>query len=628
MDVPETDVGALEGARARLYKPGEKLSEVRTPLSVSGDRVLPHTWNEPGPGGALGGNRPKKPLHMAGGFLVVASIFFLLSLGVAGYFFYFGGNTVSSNKVKLDLQGPSALASGDTLPLTLTITNRNPVAMRDAVIEITFPEGTRKADNMLEGYPRYIENLGEIPSGGVVTRSINAVLFGGAGQTITLPVSLSYGTVGSNSVFAKKANYDLSISTTPLEVTVETIAEAVSGKPITLTLSVRSNATVPLDNVVLVGAFPFGFQVATSSAPIQNGTFSLGTFAPGASRTITLVGVLTGQNSEERVFRFSVGTAKSATDRTLGVTYMTQNATVNINAPFISTVVSVNGSASTNVIAADDAQSVTVAYTNTLPTNVNNVIVSVAISGNAVDYGSVDASRGFYRSSDRTVVFSSDTDPALASLKPGASGVGSFQFSTLPASAMGVSPSVAFTVSVSGTRVGQSNVPENVTASITKTLKILSATTLSSVSYHSSGPIPNTGPIPPKPEETTTYTIVWGVQNQGNAVADGVVRATLPSYVTYTNKTSGPGAFIYDPASRTVTWNVGDIAQGATPQGAFQVALTPSTSQSGDEPVLVNEATFTGHDRFAGASVQATANDVNTETKSDPGYTSQKGSVQ
>lgn len=627
MDAPETDVGALESARSKLYKPGERLPEARTPLSVAGDRVLPHTWQEPSQE-VPGAPRPKKPLHVAGGFFIVASIFFVLSLGVAGYFMYFGGNTVSSAKVNLDMQGPSALASGDTLPLTITLTNRNPVAMRDAVIEVTFPEGTRSASNTFEAYPRYIENLGEIPSGGVVTRSVNAVLFGGAGQVLTIPVALSYGTTGSNATFTKKLNYDLSISTTPLEVTVATLSEAVSGKPLTLTLTVRSNATVPLENVVLVGALPFGFQVATSSLPFQNSTFSLGTFAPGASRTITLTGVLSGQNSEERVFRFSVGTAKSATDRTLGVTYMSQNATVNINAPFISTVLSVNGSASTNVVAPDDQQNVTVSYTNTLPTNVNNVVVSVTISGNAVDYDTIKANRGFYRSSDRTIIFSGDTDPSLASLAPGASGLGSFRFDTLPADALGASPSINFTVSVSGTRVGQSSVPEQVTASLTKSLKILSATTLTTTALHASGPIVNTGPVPPKPDQVTTYTIKWDVRNQGNAIADGVVRATLPDYVEYTNKTSGPGVFSYEPASRTVTWSVGNIAQGTTAQGAFQVALTPSTSQSGKNPVLVNPSEFSGYDRFAGVGVQARSGIVNIATESDPGYTDSKGVVQ
>lgn len=626
---PDDDTGALEKARHRLYETGPVDREQRAPLSVSGAPVLQHEWKEETPLPEHMPEHKKRHVRFASLFFGFALLFFLGSLGIAGYFFYYGGNTVSAENISLDVQGPAQIAGGDTVPLVIKITNKNPVAVQNATIEITFPESTRNASNTLEAYPRYVENLGELASGATVTRTVSAAIFGGAGQTLTVPVSFSYNTGGSNATFVKKSSYPLQISSTPLEIKIDTLTETVSGKPITLTLTVRSNAKVPLDNVVLAGTLPYGFTVTDSSVPMSNTSFLLGTLAPGSVKTISLTGTLAGQNSEQRIFRFSIGTAKSANDQTLALTYMTQEAAVSIAAPFISTTLSVNGDSTASAAVSPGArQNITVSYANTLPTSVSNVTVSVAISGAAVDYKSVSTTRGFYRSVDRTVVFSQDKDPSLANLAPGASGLGTFSFSTLSAGAAAGSPSITFTTSVSGTRTGQSNVPEAVQATVTKTIKVLTMVALTSSALHSSGPLTNTGPIPPKVDLATTYSIVWNVKNPGSTVADGIVSATLPSYVTYTGKTSGSGTFSYDSGARLVTWNVGDLAQGTSAQGVFQVSLIPSISQKNNAPQLTATPTFTGYDRFAGVQVKATGVPPTTDTKGDPGYIPANGTVQ
>lgn len=625
--VPEDDTGSLERARERLYDPRAISRSQHAHLAAPEERVLPHAWEE-----RIQKKAPhtgERHVHLAGTFFVAATVFFFVALGIAGFFFYFGANAVSVDKITIDIQGPTTIAGGDTVPLSLTITNKNPSAIQNAVIEIDFPNGTRDAKNVLRAYSHYAENLGTIASGEVVTRSVEAVLFGGAGQSIVLPVSFSYDTPGSNAVFQKKSSYTLTISTTPLAVTIDTLTETVSNKPLTLTLTVRSNATIPLHNVVLAGSFPFGFSVQSSSVPLNNSSFLLGTLAPGASKTITLVGTLVGQNKEQRVFRFTLGTADTSNNQSLAVTYMTQEATVIIAAPFIDTTLSLNGNTGTDVaITPGSYQNVTISYTNTLATSIKNATVSIAVSGSAVDYSSIRSTSGFYNSSNHTVVFSRDTDPSLATLAPGASGVGAFTFATLPAGGSASSPTVSFTLSVSGTRVGQTNVPEEVSSTVTKTIKVATIVALSASSLHSSGPLTTSGPIPPRVDQATTYTILWSAQNKGSAVAGGTVSAILPSYVSYTASTAGSGSFLYDSRSRTVTWNIGDLAQGASAQGAFQVSLTPSISQKGSAPSLTGAVSFSGYDRFAGVSIAAAADPATTETTGDPGYVSAYSVVQ
>ena len=618
---PEDTTGSLEKARARLYKQGVAPQATRAPLSAPVERALPHAWDTSKP--VFG----KRHVRLAGVFFGGAFVFFLVSLCIAGYFLYYGGNAVSTDKVTVDIQGPSAIAGGDTVPLSLTITNKNAVAVENVTIEVDFPSSTRSADDVQAAYPRYVENLGTLSSGASVTRSVKVVLFGGTGETLTLPVSVSYSTTASNAVFVKKVSYALLVSSTPLSVSVEAPTEVIAGKPFTFTLTARSNATIPLTNVVLAGSFPFGFSSTASSVPLNGSSFLLGTLAPNASKTITLTGTLIGQDNEERVFHFTIGTAKSAQDSTLAVTYITQDAPIKISAPFIRTTLSLNGDTSdTVVVAPGSRQSVTVSYTNTLPVSITNATIVVALSGSAIDYGSIQTSRGFYRSSDRSIVFGPDTDSSLTTLAPNASGVGVFTFSTLSSAALGPSPTLSFTISSSGTQAGQATVTEGMSSSVVKTVKVATAVTLTSASLHTSGSLSNTGPIPPSANQATTYTIVWNVQNTGSAIAGGAVSSVLPGYVSYTGvATSGVS---YDKVSRTVTWSPGDIVQGGRAQGSFQISLTPSTSQKGTTPILAGKASFSGYDRFAGVKVSATADAVTTETVGDLGYVGTSAIVQ
>jgi len=622
----EDDTSFLERARQKLYARTASIPEEHADLSPAGNRSLPHAWQEdPLP---MVRHRGRRKVRIATLFLSVSVIFFLGAAAVAGYFIYFGGDTVSINRIDIKMQGPTTIAGGDTLPLSLAIVNRNPAELQNVSLEVDFPPGTRSASDVSQPYTNYVKQIGTLASGGTAMESVKAVLFGSVGQNLTIPVIITFGIAGSSATFVKKTSYVVSVASTPLSVSVDTLAETTSGAPLTLTLTVRANANVPLDNVVLAGALPFGFSVTNSSVPMTGTSFLFGTMAPGASKTITLTGVLTGQDQAQSTFHFTVGTASSPGDSTIAIPYMTQDALVTIAAPFISTVLAVNGDNSGSATLAPNAtQSVTVSYTNTLSTTVSNPVVTIALSGTAVDYNSVQTTNGFYDSSAHTITFSNATDPSLGSLAPGATAVGSFSFNTVPASASVLSPVVTFTTSVSGTRVGQSNVPEQVTASAAETLKVTTAVASSQSVLYTTGPFANTGPVPPVVGQPTTYTIRLSAQDAGAPIAGGTMTLSLPVYVTYLNKTSGSGSLSYDNASRTVTWDAGDIPQGTTAVAYFQVSVLPSTTQKGTAPALTSGGTFSGYDRFAGVQVSASA-EPPTTAMNDGMPANQGGAVQ
>ncbi len=73
------------------------------------------------------------------------------------------------------------------------------------------------------------------------------------------------------------------------------------------------------------------------------------------------------------------------------------------------------------------------------------------------------------------------------------------------------------------------------------------------------------------PGDQLTYTIDY--ENYGSGPADGVVIIdTLPEHVSFVSATGGG---VYDPVTRTVTWNVGTVAVGQQGQVTATVQIAP-----------------------------------------------------
>ena len=141
-----------------------------------------------------------------------------------------------------------------------------------------------------------------------------------------------------------------------------------------------------------------------------------------------------------------------------------------------------------------------------------------------------------------------------------------------------------------------------------------------------SGPFSNTGSIPPKANEPTTYTVTWTVTNSANPLSSGVATAQLPTYVEWVGTASPSSELIsYDNTSRTITWNFGQVPAGAGVTGparvvAFQVRLKPSTSQVGTSPDLVLPVSVSAKDTFTGDTLTTTKLAVSTLLENDPGF--------
>lgn len=558
-------------------------------------------------------------------FLLGSIIFFVLALGVALFIFFGGLNMISSSNVDIKILGPSSVSSGESLDLTVTVMNQNRTDLQSATLYIDYPEGAKSA----EGQPLLHDkiDLATIKKGASANYALQALLFGQKESVKTITFKLEYKISGSNAVFSKEKTYDVSIGSSPLLLNVSYPHEVNSGQQVTLSMDITSNASVPVQNTLVKVEYPYGFTYLDSNIkPVSgNSTWSIGDLKNGDKKTLTIKGTIVGQDLEERSFRLYVGTPNAASSQDIDTTLASTLATMSIRKSFFNLDVKPTGG---GVAKSGDRVSVNVNWQNTLPSRVTNNRIEVSFSGNAFDRGQVNGSNGaFYRSSDATVLWDKNSNPDLTEFAPGDTGQVSFAVGSLPVPLVGSqsrpikNPHIDIHVSMTGTKGGTDQT--EISSTDDTTIKIASQIALTARSYRSVGPFSNTGPIPPRADTESTYTVTWTLTNSSNDLTGASVSATLPTGVVWKEQTSPASERIsYNPDTRQVVWNLGNVSAGVgyaylPREASFKVGVTPSVTQVGLTLDLVSQSAIQATDSYTLTPLTTTASPVNIRF-SDP----------
>jgi hypothetical protein len=593
------DDEALERLEARVEgKAGSEMTK-RHPLRAQAEST-PHVWKDP-----MARSQKKSWFWSRFSVLEVlfaASIIFFVGAGtVASLLIFSGNNTVSTRNVDVSVIGPTSVRAGDEVSLQIVITNRNAVPMSLTDMLIEFPQGTRSPRDVSVDLPRIRESIGTIDPGASINRTVKAVMFGTAGVPVEVEVTAEYRVPSSNAVFQSSSTYQATISQSPASIAVETLKEVVSGQPTDVTVTITSNATENLTGMLLVGAYPPGFQFESSNPkPVAGSTvWDLGDINPKGTRTVTIRGTFTGEDGDDRVLHFTTGTKKKTDPTSIAAPLASSDASLVVAKPFVSVDLALNGRV-TEVVTVDRGTlvEVEVRWANNLPVRIQDVEIAVQLAGGILDRGSVRAGQGFYRSADNTVLFNKETDARFSSVEPGQEGVSKFEFrSRDKGSGTFQSPQIELRATVKGNRSSEGGVISAVTSSDRATLQIATDLALSQTLGRLSGPLPL------KVDTETQYTVTWQLQNTANAIADTAVTAVLPPYVAWKGSGTSPDV-TYNENGRTVTWTVGDMTAGASKSASFQLAVTPSLTQVNNVPVILGDIRVTAFDRFIRASVE------------------------
>ncbi len=569
---------------------------------------------------------PKKVFKF---FLTFSVAFFFVAVAYASYLYLGGNNLVSNRNIAISINGPVSIKGGDKLSLEIAVENNNSTALEVADIIVEYPDGARNPDDLSVEMPRFREGLGDVAPGEVVKKTVSIVLFGEERAVKKIKVVVEYRVSESNAIFYKEFEYEVIISSAPISILVEAEKEATSGQETVLKVRINSNSNDVIKGVILKAEYPSGFSLKSSDPNpfVGNNLWNLGDIKSGSSRVFTIKGILSGENLDSRVFGFIIGTASSKDNKVIATPFATIKEEVSIKKSFVGVSLEINGSNEENIsVKSGKPIMVDIKYINNLLVPVSDVEISLKVDGAALDKTSVSAEKGFYRSVDNTVIWNKSTYKTLSSIPPGESGNVSLTLSPLSMS-KGIAsirnPEIKFSVSVKGKRVEGERLPQEVVDSIVRSIKIQSDVTLASRLLYYSGPFKNKGPMPPRAEKETTYNVILSLTNGSNDLSDGLVTIPLPPYVRFIKSEAGE-TLNFEEGSGLVTWNIGSIKartgfDSSPKEAVFQIAFTPSVSQIGDSPILLNDISFSGYDRFTLSGVSLLRKGLDTSLTSDSG---------
>ena len=575
-------------------------------------------------------------------FFIFSLVFFVLTLLYASYVFFAGGNTVSNDNIDISIIGNNFVAGGEELSFVVGITNKNSSALDLVDLVMEYPRSSSGGDvGSSAGVERFRHSLGTIPAGAVRNENQKVVLFGEQGSVRPIKISIEYRVEGSNAIFVKEKFYEVTLSSTPLDLSIDAPLVISPNQDITLNIKATLNATKPATKILLKLDYPVGFQFGSSVPPpsLGNNIWSLGDLPPGAERNISVTGkMLDVSDGEEKTFHISSGSQSTGDKSMIDVVFNSLSHTVAIKKPFIEAKLFVNGlyqrEYTTNTRTPVQGE---IRWINNLDTKVNDLKILAKISGNAVNRQTINAQQGFFDSGTDTITWDKNSKNEFDEVNPGDSG--SVNFSVSPLSLFSTTggilpdPSIRIDVSISGKQLVSGYATTDLNNSESGIVRIISDVGFAGKALYYSSVFANTGPLPPKVEKETTYTIVWSLSNSANNISKAIVRSTIPSWMKFVGPISPADEdLVYNPSTKEILWNIGRIPKGtgiSLPgrSVSFQVAFTPSLSQVRTLPVIINEAVLTGHDDFANVDVRVSKTSLRTQLDNDPLFPPNGGMV-
>lgn len=560
---------------------------------------------------------------------IFALAFFVGALIVAGVFLYFGKNTVSDNNITVGMSGPLTVGGGQSATFQVAIANQNNVSAEGVTLVVNYPQGTQSADGSGKQLTTERRPLNSIAPHETINVPVSAIFFGEQNEERQIRVSIEYRLSGANATFSKDADpLSFKIGSSPVTITVDTVKSISSGQQADIKLTISSNSPTPLTDLLVKATYPAGFNETKAEPNPTSGQDSwlFSTLKPNTEATITIHGTVTGNKNDIPHFSFAVGVPSEQDRYSLASTLASASADISIEQPFLGVIARVNGDTGDTIVADSRGSiGVSIDLTNTLDMSIYDAVIKANVTGSAVSEGSIRADTGFYDSKSQTVSWDISSMQDLKELAPGSkTGLG---FSITPDKRLGSTPEIVIKITVEGKRVSHDNVPQQLSDIVSKTIKIESSPKFGAVAVYSEGPFTNTGPVPPVAEKVTQYTFLLTADGGFNDLTNGEMTAVLPQYISWLDLVSEGADVTYNPSSRTMKWNIGNVTKNAHKEAWVQVSFLPSTSQVGTTPTVLKNIVFKATDRFTGTVLDTSLEPLTTELNKDPDPTKHGGIV-
>jgi hypothetical protein len=511
---------------------------------------------------------------------------------------------VTNKKIELEVLGNSFVSGGEKANFDIIILNKNSVNLELASLLIKYDKGVGAkipASDRVQ--------IGTILPGETKRLPYVLPVIGQEGDIRDVTFDLEYRIPGSNALFVKTITNQITLRSSVLGIGIDASSVSSPNQPFTLKVSLSPNGSEALKNIALKVEYPTGFTFrnATPGTFSGNNIWYLGDITSATPQTISITGDISGFNDEERVFRFYAGEFDK-TNNDISPVYISKIHSVILNKPLLSA--KINEDSVVIPIKAGQNVPVNIIWQNNTEQSIRDIEITASLNGTAYDKTTIGTKDGGEFYEDRgEIIWDNLTNDELSLVNSGESGSVSFTFvPKSPTLITSPNKDVSVTVSIKGTPVDSVSEVKEVTSIDSRTYKLGTTASLEQSVTYSNGPFKNLGTLQPKIGSPSSYTLQWTLSNTDSLVSGTTVRAILNKNFEWLGETLPTDEkVIYNPSSREIIWNVGDLSKNPSPiirrQVSLKVGFTARQAQFGEVPTITDNTTLSGTDTVNGSQI-------------------------
>jgi len=537
-------------------------------------------------------------------------------LGILGFWFY-QKNPFSKEILKLEIIGPDEAGFFEEIEYTVKYKNNGDVRLEEARLIFEFPENSLLEEGLSLRQEIEPEELGDIYPGEEKTLRFKGRLFGKEGDLKEAKVWMTYRPKDLSAFYDSETTFTTVIKSVAFTFDFDLSSKIEKGRDFKFSLNYFSNLDYPIAELGIKIEYPDGFEFLRSSPEsLENNEWELPLLNKAEGGRIEIEGRLSGDIKDKRFFKAILGLWKDGEF----IPLKEIDRAVEIVKPQLSIFQRVNGSDNYTAQPGDSLH-YEVFFRNISDDPFSDLFLVVALDSDVFDLNSIRANSGKFTKGDNSIIWDWRDVSDLRYLDRGQEG------------------KVDFWIDLKDGDTEDSTLKNSVLVSHVKEefeIKISSKLDISQEVYFDDEVFGNSGPIPPKAGEITTYTVVWQVKNYYNDVKNVTVRAILPSWVDLTGDIFPRDEalkFTFDKVSREIVWRVGDMeagkgVSGPAPMIAFKVVSTPTPSQIGKTASIIGEARIKGEDQWTDKITEGSASAVDTTLPDDSTVSSWQGIIE
>ncbi|MFY9457860.1 MAG: hypothetical protein WAP23_02940 [Candidatus Spechtbacterales bacterium] len=570
-------------------------------------------------------------------FVKKISLWHIILALAAGSFIFYGylflnRSSFSASSVSFSIEGPETFKAQEKVEFEIKIKNKSKFNLHNTLVYVALPEFLSPEGGNGGGQQRI--DFEDIKANGYTSKKIS-VFSNETEREGDIKVRAEYTPGNLSGIYESSANIKIFIASLPLTVIFDIPQKAVNGQQIRG--SFHFVAEGELESLPLAARMimPEGFTLKDAEPkPKDTSTWEFLKVEQKETYEVEFEGVISGQESETKKFVLLFGNLNEETG--FSEQYRISRE-VRISSAPLEFSQTANGK-SEYIASPGEKLNFRVDYANKSGVDIDDVSITAQLSGDAFDFSTLDTGLGYFNNNTKVIIWNKNFVADLSRLDKGEGGNVGFSVSLkkdiAPKTYRDKNVFIKSTAVIDSRNLPLALKGLSLRAENVFQVKVRTLLELSSNAYYYEGPFSNSGPIPPKIGEKTTYTISWKIKNSFNEASDVRVEAPLSGRVAFEGKTYPlANKLIYNPETHSVAWDVGGLSWGvgyAFPleSAAFQVSITPTEEMRGQVVELIEQAKISGQDTFVDEFIEAFAAPLDTTLPNDVGIRQGDGVVQ